>query len=459
LNPLDQLTARLDQIRPRYLELSKKPDLDDEEREEYAELHEEWTSLEQAALGWMARESRRRAVAASGSYPDTTTTRESYRGSDARSVALRNIEASRIIDDRSKERAFGVVENARTDPACHGVAAFTALVSDEDYCRAYTKWLRYPDSAQLYWTPEEQRAWVRTNEEYRAMSAGGATSGSALVPLYLDPTFVVTGAGARNAFRQVSNVKQITTFVYNGSTAAQITAGLLGENAAYSDNTPTVTAAQIPTYKLGAWIPASFELFEDADALAADVAELFADARLSYETTQMTTGTGSAPHGVVADVGAVTASRVAATTGGTFGLVDAFNVHSALPARFRNRPENLTWMSNVALSDRIRQLTMAQNSGNSVWTDLGGGTPPRFLGDQYFECSAMASAVTTGSDVLLEADFSRYYIIDRLGLQTELIPNVMDQATGRPLGQRGFICHWRYGSSMVDPNAGRLLRL
>jgi hypothetical protein len=183
--------------------------------------------------------------------------------------------------------------------------------------------------------------------------------------------------------------------------------------------------------------------FEDIDALAQDVAELFADAKLNYEATQFITGSGSAPHGIVADVGAVTASRVSPATGGTFAAADMFTVHRALPPRFRNSPAvNRAWMASVQTIDKMRTFATS-NVYYAFLSNATAGMPAQLLGDNLYEASAMSSSYTTGQDVLLLADWTRYYVVDRLDLAVEYIPNMMDHATARPLGQRGFICHWR----------------
>jgi HK97 family phage major capsid protein len=161
----------------------------------------------------------------------------------------------------------------------------------------------------------------------------------------------------------------------------------------------------------------------------------------------------------VTAVAQVTASRVSPTTGGTYGIDDTYLVHSALPARFRQNGDSLAWMCSVNVSDRTRKLLMAQNSANSAWTDASRGQPPTLLGDNIYEGSTMSTSFTTGQDILLYGDFSRYYIIDRVGFSVEFIPNYFDTSTGRPTAQRGWLAHWRTGANTVDANAFRILRL
>ena len=60
--------------------------------------------------------------------------------------------------------------------------------------------------------------------------------------------------------------------------------------------------------------------------------------------------------------------------------------------------------------------------------------------------------------MVLYGDFSRYYVVDRLGIQTEFIPNVVD-GSGLPTGTRAWLMHWRWGADVIDANAFRLLRL
>ena len=115
-------------------------------------------------------------------------------------------------------------------------------------------------------------------------------------------------------------------------------------------------------------------------------------------------------------------------------------------------------MSSVNIIDTIRQFATANNY-NAFLTDLTGGNPPMMIGDPYLEASTMATAVTTGNNILLYGDFHQFLIIDRVGISTEFIPNVFDQASGRPSGTRAWLMHWRFGSGCADANAFRVLLL
>jgi hypothetical protein len=105
-------------------------------------------------------------------------------------------------------------------------------------------------------------------------------------------------------------------------------------------------------------------------------------------------------------------------------------------------------MMSVAIIDTTRQFATSNNY-HAFLTDLTNGQPPRLLGDQLLEASTISASITTGQNILLYGDFRRFLIIDRVGVSTEFIPNVFDQASGRPSGTRAWLMHWRVGSGIA----------
>jgi HK97 family phage major capsid protein len=455
IDPLAYVLTRMQEMKPRYDELANKDTLTDEERTEYVRTKADWDSLDERRRD--VEERQNRALAASSinftvnRNPDPFDSDLKVSRNQALGLGKGAVEKMQN-KFASREQAEQITRLIERGGSVGETAARLAVTTGSDEYR------------ESYWGAMtgrafNQRVLDRALDEYRAMTAGTGASGGYMVPLYMDPSFSVTGTGAYNPIRDVATVKQITTLTYNGSNAAQVTAAILGENVAYSDNTPTVAQIQLPTYKYGAYIPASFEAFEDIDTLASDVAMLFSDAKYNLEATQFETGSGSAPHGVVTDVTAITASRVAPATGGTFVVGDLYKVHSALPPRYRRGPsQNRAWSMSVNIIDTVRQFATANNY-HAFLTDLSNGQPPQLLGDSLIEASTMSTSVTTGQNILLFGDFSKFLIIDRVGVSTEFIPNVFDQASGRPSGTRAWLMHWRFGSGIADANAFRVLLL
>jgi HK97 family phage major capsid protein len=87
-------------------------------------------------------------------------------------------------------------------------------------------------------------------------------------------------------------------------------------------------------------------------------------------------------------------------------------------------------------------------------------TPPRCLGWELYENSAMDGTIaggTTNDYVWLSGDFRRgYQIRDRIGTMLELVPLLFAAANLRPTGQRGFLMHWRTAGKVIIPDAFRL---
>jgi HK97 family phage major capsid protein len=90
---------------------------------------------------------------------------------------------------------------------------------------------------------------------------------------------------------------------------------------------------------------------------------------------------------------------------------------------------------------------------------MGMRTPPQLLDAPIYECSSMASAVTTGALVLLAGNFKEYYVVDRVGMSVLYEPMVRGITNGRPTGQAGWAAFWRVGADAVDPAAFRVLQL
>lgn len=409
------------------------------------------------------QETVRRKAPVPGTLPSSISSTDAVRlsNADARAAAVTFVERSRnFVKDEHRSNLIDLIE--RSGSKGPAIARMALSTGSDAYVSAWSKYM----SGRSLALNEEERAALALGEdqlsvEERAMTSGTGSSGGYFVPVFIDPTMIITGTGSINPMRRLANVKNIGPAFggWYGATAAQVTAAWTAEGSAAPDNTPTVTQPNIPVYMAEAFVAVSFQGIEDIADIASDVAMLFSDARDNLEAIAQTTGNGSSkPTGVSYAVGAVTASRVSTATGGTLALADVFTVNDAVPARFRNSA-SLAWISSNIVQSKIRQLAMAQNSGNSVWTDINGYTPGTLLGLQRYEASEMSASLTTGQDVLLCGDFSRYVIVDRVGFTTEFIPNLFDTTTGRPTAQRGWLAHWRTGGNVVDVNAFRQLRL
>lgn len=464
---LDEVDERLVAVRTELLAIEEiaEPNADDVTRQDALLVEFEELETERAPLA--ERQERIDRVRAASLNPANVE-----RGFSAPEViikkdAFENLEAVRsgyVSDADLRARAATAIEEMRgsdefkqgaqhrmdtaVDP--EGVARHALLTGSPAYRSAFEKILKYPETFHGMLDAEESQA-VRT-----ALSTSVGAGGYA-IPFLLDPTVILTNGGVANPFRAISNIKQGTSNKWQGLTSAGVTAEWKAEGAAAADASPTFGQPAITAYLADAYVFGSYEVFQDTN-LASDLPNLIADAKDQLESNAFAIGSGSgAPFGVVTSVTAVTASRVAPTTGGTFttaSRADVDKVIEAVPPRHRS---SSSWISNFSTYGIIRRMDTA--GGGSFWANLGAGQPQQLLGLPIYEASAVTSTVATGTNILLAGNFQNYVIYDRIGMSLEYIPNVIDQATGRPSGQRGWFATWRVGGDVVNPGAFRVLKL
>ena len=62
--------------------------------------------------------------------------------------------------------------------------------------------------------------------------------------------------------------------------------------------------------------------------------------------------------------------------------------------------------------------------------------------------------------MIIGGDFrTGYKIVDRLGMNVEMIPHMVGTSNNLPLGVRGLYCYWRTGAGVVALNALRYLEV
>ena len=365
-----------------------------------------------------------------------------YGDTDAvRSQALRAIEAdgSAFPEDRHREEAERVVRSL--DPS---VAARIVATSSPAYGSAFVKAVA---GREHLFTDAERMA------VQRAVSLGG-TAGYA-VPAPIDTTIIDTGAHSHNPFRQLATVKKITGTYWTGVSSAGVSASWDSEASEVSDDAPTLAQVQIDTHKGAAFVPFSIES-EDWGSMASDVYTMIATAKDNLEGAAFATGT--TPQGVTTGLDG-TSSEIAPTTAETFAKADVDKLIAALPARFR-RSGRAAMVANMVWYNAIAAFETTVTTGSLISTN-----PASVAGDftvrgyAAYESSDMDAVLpdagaTADNFGILFGDFAQgYYIVDRVGLNVELIPHLFHTSNNRPSGQRGFYAHFRTGAKVVNAKA------
>jgi len=364
----------------------------------------------------------------------------SFDEGDAISRALAAVEkAPRHVDDAAKERMNDLLHlDNRHAPL---IARHMLLTGSPEY---HDQFREYVASRGTY-----------VGEAMRAAMSLTDANGGYLVPFTLDPTVILTNAGAANPLRQISTIKTIATNDWNGVTSAGVSAEWTAEGVEAADASPTFGQPTITPKKADAWVFGSYEVLADS-GFAAELGRLLADAKDRLEAAAFATANTGAtiPRGVVAAVAAVTASIVTAAATNAFAVGDVYNTSDALRPRDASQA---SWVANKKIFSLTRRFDTA--GGSSFWANLGMGVPSQLLGQPAYEASAMTGVVSTGANVLLAGNFAEYYIVDRVGMSVIYDPMVKSTGNGRPTGQGGWYAFWRVGADVVDASAFRLLQL
>lgn len=355
---------------------------------------------------------------------------------ELRSRALDAVElAPEYVTDEHRETVSRHIDR----DADGNIAAHVLSHGSPDYTEAFFKYLR-------------------TGEPMRAALSTTAANGGYLIPFHLDPTIILTNNGSANPLRAISRVETITTNVWHGVSSAGVTAEWTAEAAQVADASPTVGQPTVTPIRADAYVQASFEVTEDSN-IGAQIGALFADAKDNLEAAGFVTGSGSTqPWGILSRLRATTASRVAAQTNASFGAVDIFALVNGLPARHQT---NSSWLAHWSIYNLVRQFGGV--SQPNFWVDLGPGIPSQLLGQSAYISSEMpagplSTATASTDDILILGDFSKFLIVDRVGMEVKYNPLVMG-ANNRPTGEVGWAAFWRVGSDVLDANAFRMLRV
>jgi HK97 family phage major capsid protein len=376
-------------------------------------------------------------------------------GKELAERAMRAVDAAHIseidqFDDaaRSKGRVEALIR--KTDSIDGRFSRYLLAVGSPTYKRAFVKYLATRDTSMM--DRAEQSAWTGGQMAYRAMSLTGANGGFA-VPFELDTTILNTNNGVINPIRQISRNRQITVDEWRGITSTGVTASFVAEASETTDNAPTLAQPTVSTERAHGWVPFSIEIGQDWGSIQDDMTELFRDAKDVLEAGKFVTGTGTnEPFGVMTG----TTTTVPAATGLTITLANLYSLKNALPPRYRKNKTNTAWLGNVAVLDRFRQFDTV-GSATAVWADgLQVDQPDKLLGYQVYEASEITGTITNATKVLVFGDFSRYLIVDRVGLTVDFIPHIFG-TNQRPTGQRGLYFYWRVGAKVLDANAFRAL--
>jgi HK97 family phage major capsid protein len=372
-----------------------------------------------------------------------------------RDNALRSVETTRFVipphPGQSAERSQGKIQEMIDNDPTGEISRRVLQTGSNTYKRAFGKALSGKNMS-----PDEQRALTVVT-----------TGGGYAIPYALDPTFLHVSNYSVNPYRAICKVVNITgSNTWQGVTTTGVTASRIIEAGTAADNAPSFLQPTGQVTRVGCFVPYSFEVDGDIAGLEGELTSLFQEAKDDEEATSFTTGTGTAPApvGILGVQGLGTAAPPKVLTVGTaaFALADVDAAQLALAPRWRSRA---TWVANLGFYSRVRRfyaaggetLLPAGGPGNAQGFQTGapGGTNIGYglLGRPAYECSAIntTNVLTSGTKLGILGDFSKFTIVDRVGMNLEIIPVLMTNSL--PTGNRGIYAWWRNTTVLTAPSA------
>jgi HK97 family phage major capsid protein len=409
--------------------------------------------------------------AAAGSGPAFVRSANPFQGdagalrlsdSEARSRALRALEQrGRDLGPDQQDRVEGLIraQMSQEQPNVDGgyLARRLLITESQEYRSA---WARLMTSDHPLLTEAEiqsVRALQRLEAENRAMSEGTTTAGGYGVPVFLDPSIVLSAGASVAPVLDIARVETVTSNIWKGVSSAPPAWSWDLEGAAVSDDSPTLAQPVVNVYTGRGFIPYSIEVEQDYPSFAAEMSALLSAGYLDLLASSTITGTGTNQMwGALTRLDATTTSEVRVTTAGTFDGQQVFRGWNALPERFRARA---TWLMSVSMESQIRSFGAAPVPSSYFTVDMTQDGLSRLNGRPVRITDYMPAFVSgsTSGNYAIVGDFGNYVVASRAGMQLERIPMLFDSTTGRPTGNRGFFGWARSGADWIVPGAARLI--
>jgi len=460
---LVELRTQLEELDAQILDLASRDHLDDEQEAQWEDftaqrdtIFPEYKKLEERAA--RVAQIRSNTFRKISGLPDARKASEETFGMDVRPMDWRTARdgALRILEDRESNYPLSAsaldtldknIRNARMTELARRI-----IVTENDgYRNAFYKMMTRSNAVL---TDDERIAMLRY-EEYRAAAEGTTTTGGFAIPVFIDPSVILTDQETDNPFLSLARQVDVNTNAWKGVSAAGVSWSFDSEGTAVSDDAITIAQPSVTVFTARGFIPYSIEVGQDWPDFQGEMARLLSVGYDELLIDKFSRGNGtSEPRGLLTAINAVTASRVVATTNGSFGFQDVYNTWKALPQKYRRRA---SFMMSVGVNNAIRQFGAANVYHAATVTLPAGAAEVLFnrpvMENPYFPDFTGTTAAETRFVV---GDFSNYVVARRQGMNVELVPTLFDVTNNRPTGQRGWFAYARIGGNSVNDTAFRV---
>jgi HK97 family phage major capsid protein len=302
-----------------------------------------------------------------------------------------------------------------------------------------------------------ERASLAESYQLRAQEEGATTHGGFAVPVFIDPSVILTDQESGNPILRLARTVNVNTNQWKGVSAAGVVWSFDAEGTAVSDDSITLAQPSVTVYTARGFVPYTIEVEQDWAGFSSEMARLMAAGYDELLADKFARGSGTGePQGVITALDATATSEVLLTTNNLFGQEDVYKVWKALPEKYRS---NAAWMMSVDVNSKIRQMGV-NTQLHAQTVALPAGSADRLMDHSVYTSSYFpdyTSGTSAHQNVMVVGDWDNYVVARRAGMSIELVPHLLDVTSNRPLGMRGVFAWARCGGAVVNASAFRLL--
>ena len=269
----------------------------------------------------------------------------------------------------------------------------------------FVKWLRSP-SDDVFWK-------TASAHEVKAMQEETDAEGGFFVPEQFINQVIRDPGVPGSQLRPLCTVIRVSSKDGYVPTMGSATWAAIAEEAAYSDQTPTVGQVAFALEKSGGLVKVTRELLDDsAINLPALLTSVFQESAGRFEDVGIISGNNTTQYGGIMSDTDVAFYTMAGST--SVVVADLIGTFYALNAQHR---ANATWVMKSAINSLINQI---QVTGNGVTGIANITTAPSafILGRPVVDTdvtSGLGGSITSTEKIAIFGDFRQYYIFDRVG--------------------------------------------
>ena len=269
----------------------------------------------------------------------------------------------------------------------------------------FVKWLRSP-SDDVFWK-------TASADEVKAMQEETDAEGGFFVPeQFISQTIHDPGVPG-SQLRPLCTVIRVSSKDGYVPTMGSATWAAIAEEAAYSDQTPTVGQVAFSLEKSGGLVKVTRELLEDsAINLPALLTQIFQESAGRFEDVGIISGNNSTQYAGILSDSSVAFYTMAGST--SVVVADLIGTFYALEAQHR---ANSTWVMKSAINSLINQIQVTGNGVTGV-ENITAAPSAFILGRPVVDTdvvSGLGGTITSTEKIAIFGDFRQYYIFDRVG--------------------------------------------